>query len=97
MIFVELTDIFSNYGFPVAMVVVMCLYIWKTQQQHREEMKAMQDRQSEELKDIRAEHKAEVKELSRAVDRLSDLVTQFIMVAKGESDVPDKVGVSKKG
>lgn len=98
----ELTDIFSNYGFPVAMVIVMCLYIWKTQKQHKEEMQMLREEQRSELKDIREEHKAEVKELTKAVNKQSELITELILIARanvggGQSNVSDSAGISEKG
>lgn len=79
------TNIIANYGFPIAMVAVMGIYIYITQKQHREDIKVMKQEQTAELKDIRNEHKEEIKELTKAVDKLSDLVTEFVsLVREGE-------------
>lgn len=77
-----ITNIIANYGFPIAMVVVMGIYIYITQKQNREDIKAMRDEQTAELKDIRNEHKGEIKELTKAVDKLSDLVTEFVALVR---------------
>ena len=62
----------------------------------------LREEQRSELKDIREEHKAEVKELTKAVNKQSELITELIAIARanvggGVSNVHDKIGVSKKG
>lgn len=76
------TNIIANYGFPIAMVVAMGIYIYITQKQHREDIKVMKQEQTAELKDIRQEHKEEIKELKKAVDKLSELVGEFVMLVR---------------
>ena len=77
-----LSNLISSVGFPIVMAVAMGIYIYITQKQHREEIKAMRDEQTAELKDIRNEHKEEIKELTKAVDKLSDLVTEFVSLVR---------------
>ena len=76
------TNIIGNYGFPIFVAIAMGIYIYLTQKSHTQEMKEMRDKQTEELKDIRDEHKAEIKELTKAVDKLSDLVKEFVTLAR---------------
>lgn len=79
------TNIIANYGFPIAMTVAMGIYIYITQKQHREDIRIMKQEQTAELKDIRQEHKEEIKELKKAVDKLSELVGEFVtLVREGE-------------
>ena len=79
---IDIIDVFQQFGFPVAMVIVLCIYIYRTQKQHKEEMQMLREEQKSELKDIREEHKAEVKELTKAVNKQSELITELIAIAK---------------
>lgn len=79
------TSIISTVGFPIFCAIALGIYVYKTQKAHQEEMKQMREEQTAELKDIRNEHKEEIKELTKAVDKLSDLVTEFVsLVREGE-------------
>ena len=77
-----LSNLISSVGFPIFMAVAMGIYIYVTQKAHREEIKAMRDEQTAELKDIRNEHKEEIRELTKAVDKLSDLVAEFVTLVR---------------
>lgn len=79
---INIIDVFQQFGFPVAMVVVLCIYIYRTQKQHKEELQMLREEQKAELKDIREEHKAEVKELTKAVNKQSELISELIALAK---------------
>ena len=79
---INIVEIFERFGFPVAMVIILLVYIWRTQQQHREELKMLREETQNELKDIRDEHKAEVKELTKAVNKQSELINELITLAK---------------
>lgn len=91
------SNLISSLGFPIIAAVALAIYVYKTQKAHAEEMRQMREEQTAQLKDIRDEHKEEIKELTKAVDRLSDLVTEFVNIRRGESNVSDKVGISEKG
>ena len=79
---INIIDIFQQFGFSVAMVIVLCIYIYRTQQQHKEEMQMLREEQRAELKDVREEHKAEVRELTKAVNKQSELITELITIVK---------------
>lgn len=93
---INIADIFNNYGFPVAMVIILLVYIYRTQKQHKEEIQMLREEQKTELKDIREEHKAEVKELTKAVNKQSELINELILLAKVSMGVDQPERVNSK-
>ena len=90
------TNVISTVGFPIFCAVALGFMFYRTLKAHREEMrqmrseqtaeiKNMRDEQSQQLADIRNEHKEEIKELTKAVDQLTDFVKEFVtLVREGE-------------
>ena len=93
---INFAEIFERFGFPVAMVIVLLIYIWRTQQQHREELMMLREETQNELKDIRDEHKQEVKELTKAVNKQSELINELITLAKVNMGVDQPERVNSK-
>lgn len=93
---IDIIDVLQRFGFPVAMVVVLCIYIYRTQKQHKEELQMLREEQRSELKDIRDEHRAEVKELTKAVNKQSELINELITLAKVSMGVDQPERVTSK-
>lgn len=68
----ELMEIGAKWGFLALIIAALAWYVVYTEKQHRED-----------IKQIREEHKTEVKELTRAFDRLNGTVQKLIDVIRG--------------
>ena len=68
----ELMEIGAKWGFLALIIAALAWYVVYVEKQHRED-----------IKQLREEHKTEVKELTRAFDRLNGTVQKLIDVIRG--------------
>ena len=68
----ELMEIGAKWGFLALIIAALAWYVVYAEKQHRED-----------IKQLREEHKTEVKELTRAFDRLNGTVQKLIDVIRG--------------
>ncbi len=80
-----MTEIFQDFGFPVAMVIILLLAICYLHKDHKAEIAAMRQEFKEDMQREREENRAaileitethskEMKEITKSVNRLSDSI-----------------------
>lgn len=65
-----LVNILSNFGFPVAVCAAMFFYIYKTQEQHREDIAKINEQHREESEKMQEAINNNTIALTKLVDRL---------------------------
>lgn len=75
----DITTLINNFGFPIACVIVMALYIREQQKIFREELQKERD-----------EHKEEVKALQSTIDGVNDSLTNNTLVLQKLVDYFDR-------
>lgn len=63
----QITEIFSNFGFPVACCVILMWYVYHLQKTH-----------DEEIKHIMNEHKNEVVKITEAINSNTLILTKLL-------------------
>lgn len=69
----EIVQLISNVGFPIACCLIMFFYVNKTQESHKEE-----------IDNLTKEYKAEISELSTAINNNTSVMQSLINTLKVE-------------
>ena len=91
----NIVDIITTVGFPIAGCIALCWYIVKQTSEFREEIKRMsaefreeikrmRDEQNEEMREVRKEHQQEIRDLKTSIDRNSDLLSKLLIKIGGD-------------
>lgn len=67
----EIVQLISNVGFPIACCLIMFLYVNKSQEYHKEE-----------ISNLTKEYKAEISELSTAINNNTSVMQSLINTLK---------------
>lgn len=67
MEFADILSAIGSFGFPIVMCIVVCFYV-----------KYIIDKNSEQLNEITKEHKAEVTEMTKAIENNTIALTKLL-------------------
>ena len=67
MEFADILSAIGSFGFPIVMCIVVCIYV-----------KYIIDKNSEQLNEITKEHKAEVTEMTKAIENNTIALTKLL-------------------
>jgi len=91
----SIADIFKDFGYPVAMTIILLLAIVYLHKEHKAEMSALrqefkadmqktQDENRETILQITETHSKEMREITKSVNRLSDSVESLNQTIRAE-------------
>lgn len=80
----DITTIFNQFAFPVAVVMALMWYIVKTDQSHRETMR----QKDEQIAALNAQHSAESSEFTAALNR-NTVVLERLCTMLGDKEGTD--------